>query len=165
VTKQFLSESTSWADNLIFALAPVGIITAVVSAIRVCGGPSAKAFIGRAQEPLGEAEIELLSSTSDSTGEVWTDGGIARVFGTPAIIEIVKNQAVKEHYDSPEAGIEVLANSPDWIMVGNSRVNFQHEREGSVRSPNLSLNIGTSRPGLGTILFAVIVGVLLQSGM
>src|SRR5438270_13619753 len=79
VTKQFLSESISSWDNLIFSLLPLGILTAVVSAIRVCGSPSLKAFIGRAQESPGNAEIELLSCTSETVGEVWNDGGIARV--------------------------------------------------------------------------------------
>lgn len=49
-TKQFLSESINILDNIIFALAPLGIITAVVSVIRVRGGPSLRAFVGRAQE-------------------------------------------------------------------------------------------------------------------
>ncbi|KAL3462901.1 hypothetical protein BJX64DRAFT_258399 [Aspergillus heterothallicus] len=39
VTKQYLSESTTFLDYIIFSMAPVGILTAVVSAIRVCGSP------------------------------------------------------------------------------------------------------------------------------
>ncbi|WAO86219.1 Hypothetical protein NCS54_00348500 [Fusarium falciforme] len=39
VTMQFMSQSTGWADNIILAMAPLGIITIIVSAIRV-GGPS-----------------------------------------------------------------------------------------------------------------------------
>lgn len=38
ITKQYLSESTSFEDYIIFALAPIGLMTAVVSVIRVCGG-------------------------------------------------------------------------------------------------------------------------------
>jgi hypothetical protein len=33
VTKQFLSESTGFLDNIIFGVAPLGILTAVVSVI------------------------------------------------------------------------------------------------------------------------------------
>ncbi|KAG8161046.1 hypothetical protein KVR01_009310 [Diaporthe batatas] len=51
-------------DNFIFAMAPLGIVTAIVSVIRVRGGPSLRAFIGRAQEGGGIAEVELCSSTS-----------------------------------------------------------------------------------------------------
>ncbi|KAF3935729.1 hypothetical protein ABW19_dt0209048 [Dactylella cylindrospora] len=89
VTKQFLSESLTIWDNIIFAMAPLGILTAVVSAIRVRGGPSLRAFIGRGQESQGVAEAELLSCTSETTSEVWTEGGIARVFGKAEVLEIV----------------------------------------------------------------------------
>ncbi|KAI0163085.1 hypothetical protein BJ166DRAFT_613112 [Pestalotiopsis sp. NC0098] len=64
VTMQFMSQSTSWADNFILAMAPLGIVTIIVSAIRV-GGPSwLKAVIGRARENLAAAEVELMSSRS-----------------------------------------------------------------------------------------------------
>lgn len=36
---QFMSQSMGWADDIILAMAPLGIITAIVAAIRV-GGPS-----------------------------------------------------------------------------------------------------------------------------
>ncbi|KAK4112749.1 hypothetical protein N656DRAFT_708720 [Canariomyces notabilis] len=55
ITKQYLSESTSLFDYIIFALAPIGLVTAVVSVIRVCGGTWLRSFIGRAQE--GDAAI------------------------------------------------------------------------------------------------------------
>jgi hypothetical protein len=76
VTKQWLSESTTTLDLVIFALLPIGILTAVVSAIRVCGNRSLKAFIGRAQEPDAVAEMELCSSTGLSVCELWSKGGI-----------------------------------------------------------------------------------------
>jgi hypothetical protein len=89
VTKQFLSESITTLDNFIFAMAPLGIITAVVSAIRVCGAPSLRAFIGRANEGGGIAEAELCSSTSRDVCELYHNGAIVRVFGRPKILEIV----------------------------------------------------------------------------
>ncbi|KAH7318070.1 hypothetical protein B0I35DRAFT_478607 [Stachybotrys elegans] len=71
VTMQFMSQSMGWADNFILAMAPLGIITAVVSAIRV-GGPSwLKAIIGRARENLAAAEADLMSSTSEEVCELW----------------------------------------------------------------------------------------------
>lgn len=88
-TKQFLSESTTILDNFIFAMAPLGILTGVVSAIRVCGGPSLRAFIGRAQEGGGIAEAELCSSTSRDVCELYHNGAIVRVFGRPKILEVV----------------------------------------------------------------------------
>ena len=47
VTKQFLSMSMGWADNILLAMGPLGILTIVVSAIRVGGVPKLKAIIGR----------------------------------------------------------------------------------------------------------------------
>jgi hypothetical protein len=47
VTKQFLSMSMGWADNILLAMGPLGILTIVVSAIRVGGVPSLKAVVGR----------------------------------------------------------------------------------------------------------------------
>ena len=55
VTKQYLSESIYNVDYIIFALAPLGILTAIVSVIRVCGSPMLRALIGRAQEGGGVA--------------------------------------------------------------------------------------------------------------
>jgi hypothetical protein len=48
-TKRFLGESTSPFDNIIFAVAPLCILTAIVSVIRVLGKTSLRAFIGKDQ--------------------------------------------------------------------------------------------------------------------
>ncbi|MBE3043776.1 hypothetical protein IMZ48_14625, partial [Candidatus Bathyarchaeota archaeon] len=109
-TKQFLSESTTRLDTFIFAMAPLGILTAVVSAIRVCGGPSLRAFIGRAKEGGGVAEAELCSSTSRDVCELYHNGAIVRVFGRPKILEIVHDRGadipdVGDSKTTPECGI------------------------------------------------------------
>ncbi|RWA06548.1 hypothetical protein EKO27_g8555 [Xylaria grammica] len=88
-TKQYLSECLTPEDIVIFAIAPLGIITAVVSAIRVRGTPSLKAFVGRAQEGAGTVEVELCSSTSRDVCELDSNGGIARVSGRPKLLEVV----------------------------------------------------------------------------
>jgi len=46
-TKQFLSLSMGWADNILLAMGPIGIITIVVSAIRIAGYRWLQAIIGR----------------------------------------------------------------------------------------------------------------------
>ena len=70
VTKQFMSQSMGWWDHIIFAMAPLGILTAIVGAIRV-GGPNwLKALIGRAREGRAAAEMELMSSTSHDVCEL-----------------------------------------------------------------------------------------------
>ncbi|KAF5006575.1 hypothetical protein FDECE_7050 [Fusarium decemcellulare] len=89
VTKQFLSESTTILDTIIFAVGPLGIITAIVSCIRVSSSSFLKSIIGRAREPHGISEVELCSSTSESVCELWSNGGICRVFGRPKILEFI----------------------------------------------------------------------------
>jgi hypothetical protein len=88
ITKQYLSESVTNLDYFIFAMAPMGILTVVVSAIPVWGTPWLHAFIGRAQEGSRNAEAELCTSTSRDVCELYNSGGIARVFGRPKILEV-----------------------------------------------------------------------------
>jgi hypothetical protein len=86
---QFMSQSTGWADNIILAMAPLGIVTAIVGAIRV-GGPSwLKAVIGRARESRAVAEAELMSSTSNEVCELWNGHEIVRVMGEGPIREFI----------------------------------------------------------------------------
>lgn len=58
VTKQFLSLSMGWADNFLLAMAPLGIITIVVSSVRVTKNRLLKAIVGRCAE-LSNAELYL----------------------------------------------------------------------------------------------------------
>lgn len=89
VAKQFMSQSMTWLEDIIFAMAPLGIITAMISAIRV-GGPNwLKAVVGRARESSAMAEVELLSSTSHEVCELWNGHAIVRVMGSPSIAEIL----------------------------------------------------------------------------
>ncbi|KAK2740497.1 hypothetical protein FQN55_008840 [Onygenales sp. PD_40] len=88
-TMQFMSQSMGWADNIILAMAPLGIITAVVAATRV-GGPSwLKAIVGRARENLAVAEAELMSSTSKDVCEMWNGQQVVRVMGQGQIREFI----------------------------------------------------------------------------
>jgi hypothetical protein len=61
-----------WADNIILSMAPLGIITIIIAAIRV-GCPSwFRAIIGKARESRADVEAELMSSTSAKvTRELW----------------------------------------------------------------------------------------------
>lgn len=87
--KQYLSQSFSLIDSIIFALAPLGIITAVVGAIRVGGPMWLKAAIGRARENRAVAELELMTSTSDEVGELWQDGAVVRLLGKPDSLQLI----------------------------------------------------------------------------
>ncbi|KAK3376271.1 hypothetical protein B0T24DRAFT_648286 [Lasiosphaeria ovina] len=86
---QFLSQSMGWADNIMLAMAPLGIITVIISAIRV-GGPSwLKAVIGRARGNLAVAEAELMSSTSKDVCELWNGEHVVRMAGKGPIREFL----------------------------------------------------------------------------
>lgn len=78
-----------WLDHLIFALAPLGILTAVVSAIRVGGPEWLRAIVGRARENVTTVELELMSSTSDEVCELWNGTGVVRTVGNPEVKEII----------------------------------------------------------------------------
>ncbi|GAB1318488.1 hypothetical protein MFIFM68171_08698 [Madurella fahalii] len=107
ITIQYFSESTSFLDYFIFAMAPVGIVTAITSAIRVTGDASLRAFIGRAREGDGTVEAELCTSTSRDVCELFHRGGITRVFGRPKILEIVRVRGHGEE-DKVENGQYVM---------------------------------------------------------
>ncbi|KAF4884743.1 Ankyrin-3 [Colletotrichum fructicola] len=106
--KQFTSESLTWVDHLIFAMVPLGIITAITGAIRVQGMQIAKAFIGRSRETRALAEIELMSSTSGEVCELFNGNSIVRLMGKPKIGQIL---IFPSQYDSLEApGIDLDGN-------------------------------------------------------
>ncbi|SCN86299.1 uncharacterized protein FFB20_07600 [Fusarium fujikuroi] len=89
VTMQFLSQSMGWADCIILAVAPLGIITTIVSAIRVDGPAWLKAIIGRSRENLSAAEMELMSSTSQETCELWNERDVVRCQGKAPVTEFI----------------------------------------------------------------------------
>ncbi|KAM5458143.1 hypothetical protein MaudCBS49596_000054 [Microsporum audouinii] len=184
-TKQYLSECLNMTDIIIFSMAPLGIITIIVSAIRVCGTPSLRAFIGRAQEGAGNAEAELCSSTSREVCELYNNGGIARVFGRPKLLEIVLdlNATNDDFYQKGPnaqgtAGIYsfkdyLKKDKQEWEEIGKPTRDEEKEsmlddadieRDFAI-NPNLSLNVGIKQ---GTRLWftaAAIFGILLQSSV
>ncbi|KXH64846.1 hypothetical protein CNYM01_07876 [Colletotrichum nymphaeae SA-01] len=89
VTMQFVSQSLGWADNIILAMVPLGIITIIVSAIRVGGPGFLKALIDRARENLAVAEQELMSSTSTEVCELWNGHEVVRCMGSAPVAEFI----------------------------------------------------------------------------
>lgn len=163
LTKQFLSESIRTLDNVIFALSPLGVLTSVVSVIRVCGSSSLRAFVGRAQEGPAEAESELLPCVSESTAELFNDGGITRVFGRPKIVEIVAWEDVNPQTGEKGTKIGTLKDALEekaWSC--NAKVSPSELPELNI--PNLSLNKGIKRRDPIWFHCAAILGGILQSG-
>ncbi|OTA00586.1 hypothetical protein A9Z42_0008190 [Trichoderma parareesei] len=89
VVMQFMSQAMGIADCILLAVAPIGAITVVVSAIRVAGPTWLKSFIGRARENLSAAEVEVMSSTSDEACELWNGHGVVRCPGSADIYQFI----------------------------------------------------------------------------
>lgn len=106
VTTQFMSQSTGWADCIVLAMAPVGIITIIVSAIRVAGPPWLKAIIGRARENIVAAELEVMSSTSSEACELWNGKtrAVVRCPGAADICEFICIYPTVVKKEGPEKG-------------------------------------------------------------
>ncbi|KAJ5555137.1 hypothetical protein N7461_003607 [Penicillium sp. DV-2018c] len=163
LTKQFLSESISVLDNVIFALSPLGVLTAVVSVIRICGSSSLRAFVGRAQEGPAEAESELLPCVSESTAELFNDGGITRVFGRPKIVEIVAWEDEDRITGKKATKIGTLKDALyEKAWTCNGKVSPSELPELDI--PNLSLNKGIKRRDQFWFHCAAILGGVLQTG-
>jgi hypothetical protein len=135
MTTQYLSESTTIPDYIIFAVAPIGILTAVFSVIRVCGSPRFKAFIGHAQEASGAVEAELCTSTSHDVCEMFSGGGITRVLqgGRPQLLELVR-LSQKRHHELD------IGPTPGIIPYDKTKDEANHEPKDStiVSTGNLS---------------------------
>lgn len=86
---QFMSQAVGLADCILLAVAPIGAITTVVSAIRVAGPTWLKSFIGRARENLAAAEVEVMSSTSKETCELWNGHRVVRCPGSANIYQFI----------------------------------------------------------------------------
>lgn len=138
--------------------------------IRVCGSSSLRAFIGRAQEGPSEAESELLPCVSESTAELFNDGGISRVFGRPKIVEVIVWQHEDPVTKKTTSRIGTLRNAlceGAWTQVDKGTelsVEKMHDELPELEIPNLSLNKGIKRRGQGWFYCAAILGTALQLG-
>jgi ankyrin repeat protein len=182
MTKQFLSESITFLDYIIFATAPIGIITALVSAIRLCGSTSLRAFIGRSQEGQGTVEAELCTSTSRDVCELFTRGGIQRVLGRPSILELVYLPRTTK-LKNPSGGLSTIdsqlllsreyftkharALDTPWkeIKSSNSGRKTLDSTPTLAPNPNLSLNVGIRRSPDWVLWMVASIGIILQAGV
>jgi ankyrin repeat protein len=174
ITKQYLSESTSFLDYFIFAMAPIGVITATISVIRVTGHLYLRAFIGRAQEGDGAIEAELCTSTSRDVCEMFNRGGITRVLGRPKILELVivpssdvskGLRLARQYFDNclnSEAG-----DHNAWKLLNNCYPERKDHRTVSpfAPNPNLSLNIGIAKRHRRVFRAISAIGLILQAGV
>ncbi|KAL0631449.1 hypothetical protein Q9L58_009681 [Maublancomyces gigas] len=179
VTKQYLSEALSVLDCLLFALAPLGIITAMVSAIRVAGSPLLRSLVGRAKESRGSVEADLMSSTSADVCELWNGEGVVRVLGKPVLLQLVCFNENGENSQRPE-GIHSFREAVEQGLyraqrgAGNAAVELTALPGAQVdvedlraldKPPNLSLNVSVKPLDRRILVCFVGVGVLLQAGV
>lgn len=76
-------------DHIIFGMGPLGILTAVVGAIRAAGPKWLRGAIGRSRESRAAVEVELLSSTSDKICEVWNGEMVERMVGSATVQQLI----------------------------------------------------------------------------
>lgn len=117
--------------------------------------------------------MELLSSTSETTAELWNDGEIARVFGKPRILEVVKWHTNEENYGYPgapnaTAGIGLMDDAVVegvWCTSKTAEDGGTFMEKSETRSPNLSLNIGIRSRPRWWFRGAMMIGSILQIGI
>ncbi|KAF8541770.1 hypothetical protein BDD12DRAFT_945844 [Trichophaea hybrida] len=171
--KQYLSQSFSLIDSIIFALAPLGIITAVVGAIRVGGPMWLKAAIGRARENRAVAELELMTSTSDEVGELWQDGAVVRLLGKPDSLQLIYFEKFRDDNETFGLFTVEMAEELGYIKSQHeedSKIAQRDDQSSLPLAPNVLINLQASNKskdlyftaGCGLLLQ---VGVLLYSGM
>lgn len=164
VTKQFLSLSLGWADNILIALGPLGIMTILVSAIRVSGEKRLKALIGRARESRATAESELLSSTSGEVCEMWNGYEIVRTFGSPKTIQLVIRRLI--HNDQLQVHTVFDAYKNQYLVRKPGRKpNYkdpENDESALHGAPNLTLNVPGTTLSHRELWAWVFLGAVLQ---
>ncbi|KAI5779885.1 hypothetical protein DFH27DRAFT_489087 [Peziza echinospora] len=159
--KQFMSASLGWIDNLIFAIAPLGILTAITAAIRVGGPAWLRALIGRARENHAAVELELMSSTSHEVCELWNGQGLVRLMGNPQVQEIIY---LEKHKSNEETMGLYTVDIAMTLGLLQARGTDDFWPAQSKSSPSISLNLqGETR--IGELIAIAIFGILLQAGM
>ncbi|RSL46816.1 hypothetical protein CEP54_013676 [Fusarium duplospermum] len=106
-TMQFMSQALGWEDCVILAMAPLGIITILVSAIRVGGPAWLKAVVGRARENMSAAEMELMSSTSKEVCELYNGQTIVRCQGSTPVWEFIYLTPIDPQNQAPKGKLDI----------------------------------------------------------
>ena len=166
-----MSQSMGWVEDVIFACAPLGILTAMVGAIRVGGPTWMTAVVGRARESEGVVEVELMSSTSHDVCELWNGRGVVRVLGSSPIIELyylkptdpqvasgleLRNDVEIHDFESAKVSERPLLTPKAVREATTSNVNL---------APNIGLNLSGERVSRLEFKAVAVFGVLLQLGV
>lgn len=178
MTKQFLSMSMGWADNALIAVCPIGILTVMVSAIRVGGASKVKTLIGRygcppqtkfcrilptkffiqpsARESRAAAELELLSATSGEVCEMWSGSEIVRVAGQPSTIQYILDKTTK-----PPTVLTLSEALKQNIYVHDSS-HTDMNGQSLNGAPSLTINVHNAISLSWQLLVLVVIGIVVQ---
>ncbi len=104
-------------------MAPLGLLTALMSVIRVCGPTWLLIVIGRARENLAGAEFELMSSVSSEVCELCNGKAIFRSQGQPKIKQ-VEHLPASENDLSPGSfmTLEKLSKEREYSLVTREQI-------------------------------------------
>lgn len=89
MTKQYLSEPISRVDNILFALAPLGLLTAIVLAIWISDSTKLRASIERSMASRRGVEADLMPSTPPDVRELRSGGGVVHVYARWYLLQLV----------------------------------------------------------------------------
>lgn len=142
-----MGQAMGWADNIILAMGPLGIVTIIVSAIRVGGPIWLRAIVGRARENHAAAESDVMSSTSDEVCELWNGRKVVRVAGEAPIAEFICLFPQARHVQ----GTSGDSASNDGTSSGHRTANAP-----AVTSPNSSSDGNPAPLNLGNDPFEVV---------
>lgn len=163
VTRQFMSRSTGSADDILLAMAPIGILNIVVSAIRVRGPQWLKYTIGRACERDGAAEVELMPTTSSNVCELWNGHKLVRVLGSPDLVELVYRVDDRGVFVAdPNGGIFDLKGAVSEGLCRPKSRTGPEIHSSMKEAPNLQLNICETKVGKLELWVYAAIGVILQ---
>ncbi|KAF8540640.1 hypothetical protein BDD12DRAFT_734126, partial [Trichophaea hybrida] len=155
-----------WQDNIILAMAPLGILTAIVAAIRVRGPSWLRAVVGRARENDANVEMELKSSTSHEVCELWNGRGIVRTMGRPEVQQMIYLEDHQRNHKTfglhtVESATKAGLLRPERTYGMNQTWKIESHNESA---PNISLNLhGGSKSQ--EHYAAALCGIVLQFGM
>ncbi|KAL8788275.1 MAG: hypothetical protein Q9195_007372 [Heterodermia aff. obscurata] len=167
LTKQFLSTTFGWMDIILLGIAPIGIPTVIVCAIRVGGNGFLKSIVGRDDE-----KKELLSSTSSNIREIWDGARVIRqtgekvseffVFDPNCPVEpeskIISPLEKEPRYALTTRTIETIR----WGDFGWFKYEKSSLLKGSI-TPSLSLNNPKAIPSTAKTLSALCLGIVIQA--
>ncbi|KAK7969333.1 hypothetical protein PG996_002230 [Apiospora saccharicola] len=169
VTKQFLAISMGIPDAAILGIAPIGIMTDTVSAIRVGGSYLMKSVIDRARDSPDDEEKYLLSSTSANVRGIWTGNRVIRQNGASKTTVFMFN--LNRHTNNaqglyPRYGLISLSNYLErrpHLQLSAITPKSTLRGHADIISPNITLNVQGAIPNKRMVVGWAFIGLSLQA--